>query len=92
MEGKRQPAGGGRHLGFDPVRVSLGQLFLTSGWNQDVAVSLQDASLIWRRIGETHNGSVSLQVEITNQHVCTAETSSHPCLQISADHVRVQGH
>ena len=61
MERKRQQAGGRAHLGFDFVGVALGQLFLTGGGNQDVAVSLEDASLIWRRIRETHNSPVSLR-------------------------------
>lgn len=66
MERKWQQTGGRAHLGFNLVRVALGQLFLTGGRNQDVAVSLEDVSLIWRRIRETHNGPVSLQVKITN--------------------------
>lgn len=62
---ERQRTGGRAHLGFDLVRVALGQLFLTGSGNQDVAVGLEDASLVRRRIGETHNGPVSLQVKIT---------------------------
>lgn len=74
-EGKRQQtggSGGGGHLGFDLVRVALGQLLLTGGGNQDVAVSLQDVSLIRCRIRETHNGPVSLQVQ--TPHYCSVLT------------------
>lgn len=45
--------------------VAFGQLFLTGGGDQDVAVGLEDASFVWRRVRETHDGPVGL--ETTNR-------------------------
>lgn len=45
------------------MRVALGQLLLAGGGDQDVAVGLQDVPLVWRRVGETHDGPVSLQTQ-----------------------------
>lgn len=52
--------GRGGHLGLDLVGIALGQLLLTGSGDQDVAVSLQDVSFIWRGVGEAHDGPVGL--------------------------------
>lgn len=54
--------------------VALGQLFLTGGGDQDVAIGLQDASFVWRGVGEAHDGPVGLETK--NKHKC--ERSIHP--------------
>lgn len=64
------------------MRVALGQLLLTGGGNQYVTLGLQDVSLIWRRIWETHDGPVSLQTQVTTYLMAPCE-----CLLISTDQV-----
>lgn len=51
------------YFGLDLVSVALGQLFLAGGGNQDVAVGLQDASFVRRRVGEAHDGPVGLETK-----------------------------
>lgn len=50
----------GFYLGFDSGSIGLGQLLLTGCRDQDVTVSLQDASLIDLCFGKAQNGSMLL--------------------------------
>ena len=47
-------------LGLDFVGIPAGELLLTGGRDEDVARGLQEAALIGRGAGETHNGAMLL--------------------------------
>lgn len=48
------------HLGLDLVSILLGELLLPGGWDEDVAVGLQDAALVRLGLGEAHDSAVLL--------------------------------
>lgn len=51
----------GSHLGLDPGGVVAGQLLLSCGWDQDVAVSLQNVPVVGLGPREAHDGAVVLR-------------------------------
>ena len=54
-------------LGFDLVSVALGQLLLAGCRDQDVAVGLQDASLVGSGVWETYDGPVGLETHVNKK-------------------------
>lgn len=54
------------NLGLDPGGIVTGELLLSGGRNQDVAVSFQNVPFIGFSTWEAHNGAVVLQTHVTN--------------------------
>lgn len=73
-----------RYLGFDPVGVALGELLLAGGWDQDVAVRLQDAPLVGDGVREAHDGTVGLETGSREGSVAAPLTGL--CLQGAQTH------
>lgn len=57
------------YLGLDLVCITLGQLFLAGGGDQDVTVGLQDVSFVWRCVREANDGPVGLETEMNKNSV-----------------------
>lgn len=62
--------------------VALGQLLLSSGGDQDVAVGLQDVSRVRRGVWEANDGPVGLETETENDQKPPDGSTEPPRLEI----------